>query len=119
VAEGAAAAAAAVVVAAVGGADAMALATPPGGGAQSACDAAYNHASRHRAELAASASCGCFYCFRLFTFGSIARWKDDGQTALCPKCGIDAVLGDASGFPVTDKFLRTMHRHWFTMNAKR
>jgi hypothetical protein len=35
-------------------------------------------------------------------------------TALCPRCGIDSVLADASGYPVTDgTFLERMQEHWF------
>jgi hypothetical protein len=82
------------------------------------CDAAHIHASGHRDELSTSAQCGCFFCFRKFAFADITRWTDKNQTALCPKCGIDAVLGDASGFPIDDRFLRRMHSHWFTMSAK-
>jgi hypothetical protein len=82
------------------------------------CDAAHVHSSAHRDELATSTSCGCFFCFRIFGYKEIDRWIDGNQTALCPKCGIDAVLGDASGFPIGDAFLRRMHRHWFTMHTK-
>jgi hypothetical protein len=85
----------------------------------SAWDAAHIHASAHRGELAASAACGCYFCFRIFKYATIVRWTDGNQTALCPHCGIDAVLGDASGFPVVDTFLRQMHRYWFTMHSKR
>jgi hypothetical protein len=36
------------------------------------------------------------------------------ETALCPKCNIDAVIGSASGYPVTDKgFLQTMYGFYF------
>ena len=44
-------------------------------------------------------------------------WVDvvDGVavTALCPMCHIDAVIGDASGFPIEVSFLTAMHRRWF------
>jgi hypothetical protein len=36
-----------------------------------------------------------------------------GQTALCPKCGIDSVLGDACGYPLTEDLLSRMHQYWF------
>ena len=35
------------------------------------------------------------------------------QTALCPKCEIDSVIGSASEFPITKDFLERMHAHWF------
>ena len=95
----------------------MSLTIAPG--TNRACDAAHHHASAHRNELSNSGRCGCFFCFRTFPFGDIRRWTDNNMTALCPSCGIDAVLGDASGFPVDDAFLRMMHRYWFTMHKKR
>ena len=36
-----------------------------------------------------------------------------GQTALCPYCGIDSVIGDSSGFPTTTEFLSKMKSYWF------
>jgi acetone carboxylase gamma subunit len=36
-----------------------------------------------------------------------------GTTALCPYCGIDSVIGDKSGFPITKEFLEKMYQHWF------
>ena len=57
--------------------------------------------------------CGCFYCMAAFPPSEIADWIDEGKTALCPKCGIDAVIGSASGFPVERGFLRRMRRYWF------
>jgi hypothetical protein len=39
---------------------------------------------------------------------------DDGSCAVCPRCGIDSVIGDASGLPVAEPaFLDEMNRHWF------
>ena len=28
-------------------------------------------------------------------------------------CGLDAVIGESSGFPITDKFLQEMKQFWF------
>ena len=79
---------------------------------------AYHHSSDHRAEVLASSRCGCFYCFAVYQPSDIDWWIDEdangvGQTAMCPKCGIDSVLGDKSGFPLTKEFLDKMHDHWF------
>lgn len=80
--------------------------------------AARDRASCHRAELTASAMCGCFYCCTEFEPDQIREWVDQdaqgvGQTALCPSCGVDAVIGSASGYPLTQAFLQQMHGHWF------
>ncbi len=35
------------------------------------------------------------------------------QTAICPRCGIDSVIGDKSGFALTPTFLAEMKKAWF------
>ena len=78
---------------------------------------AHRHSIRHREEVLVSGHCGCFYCCATFPPSAIADWTDEwqgvGQTALCPHCGIDSVIGSASGYPVTAEFLTAMKAHWF------
>ena len=78
---------------------------------------AHRHAMRHRAEVLASAVCGCFYCGATFPPTAITEWVDPwestGQTALCPTCGIDSVIGSESGYPLTPEFLAAMKAQWF------
>ena len=74
---------------------------------------AHRHSIRHRTEIEASATCGCFYCLETFPPSVVEVWVDAGATALCPSCGIDSVIGDRSGYPVTTDFLARMRRHWF------
>lgn len=79
--------------------------------------AAHKKSSFHRKELYESNLCGCFYCQMVYKPNEIEEWtdgNDEDQTALCPKCGIDSVIGSASGYPVEDKeFLKAMHKRWF------
>jgi len=56
---------------------------------------------------------GAFYCLEVFPPSEIEDWTDDGDTALCPKCGIDSVLGSISGYPIERQFLKKMHDQWF------
>ncbi|MPT10094.1 MAG: cytoplasmic protein [Comamonas sp.] len=75
---------------------------------------AHRHSSRHRSEIEASDLCGCFYCLETYSPSAITEWIDEGDgTALCPKCGIDAVLGSASSAQINTRFLRSMHKKWF------
>jgi hypothetical protein len=72
----------------------------------------------HREQVMQSETCGCFYCLERFPPTEIADWCDEdtagvGQTALCPRCGIDSVIGSVSGFPITAEFLKEMNRRWF------
>jgi hypothetical protein len=74
---------------------------------------AHGHSANHRAELLASELCGCFYCLATFAPAAIVEWVDDDTTALCPRCGIDSVLGSKSGHPLTHQALSQMQRTWF------
>lgn len=79
---------------------------------------AHKHSSRHRAEIEMSARCGCFFCFRTFPSTDIKAWTDANQTALCPRCGVDSVIGSASKHRLDDAFLRQMHTHFFSSARK-
>jgi hypothetical protein len=78
---------------------------------------AHKNCFHNRDEILKSHLCGCFYCLRTFAPTEILEWVDKvegvAQTALCPMCGIDSVIGSASGFPITVDFLKRMNQHWF------
>lgn len=76
---------------------------------------AHKHCIENRVEVEASVLCGCFYCMSIYPPSEIEGWIDDQEalTADCPRCGIDAVIGSASGFPITSEFLNVMNEHWF------
>jgi hypothetical protein len=74
---------------------------------------AHKKCMRHRAEIESSKHCGCFYCIEIFSPSQIVEWTDDDQTALCPACGIDSVIGDGSGLQITKAFLTEMRIAWF------
>jgi hypothetical protein len=76
---------------------------------------AHKHCMENRAEIEASVLCGCFYCMSIYPPSDIVDWIDDKEslTADCPRCGIDAVIGSASGFPITSEFLNLMNEHRF------
>jgi hypothetical protein len=79
---------------------------------------AHSHCSNHRIEVEASEMCGCFYCCSMFNPKEIKEWVDEnaqgvGQTAMCPRCGIDSVIGSSAGFPIQPEFLATMKSFWF------
>ena len=75
--------------------------------------AAHKTSSKHRQLLSESETCGCFYCLDTFDYQNIDTWCDDRNTAICPSCGIDSVIGAASGYPITEEFLTAMKKHWF------
>lgn len=78
---------------------------------------AHQFSIRHRSAILKSEVCGCFYCLKLFKSSEIKKWIDVedtvGQTAVCPECGIDSVIGSGSGIEITPKLLREMKQYWF------
>ena len=82
-------------------------------------DKAHKLSMMHRGQIMESSLCGCFYCLYIFPKEEIEEWidsesKPEGETALCPKCGIDAVIGDKSGFDISKEFLTHMNLYWFS-----
>ena len=81
-------------------------------------ESAHRSSSGHRAEVLGSELCGCFYCRQTFRPTEIEDWVDEvydvGTTALCPRCGVDSVIGSGSGVALTPEFLREMHNYWFS-----
>lgn len=47
----------------------------------------------HRESLLASEFGACYDCLYEFKPSEIRAWCDDGNTALCPRCGLDFVIG--------------------------
>ena len=77
---------------------------------------AHTFSSCHRDALEKDKLCGCFYCLEIFSPTLITEWVNDksGDTAICPYCNIDSIIGQSSGFPITKEFLLGMHHTWFS-----
>ena len=75
---------------------------------------AHKYSINHRSKILKDEKCGCFYCLQIFSPTEIIEWIDDESgTAICPYCGIDAIIGESSGFPITEEFLLKMKNYWF------
>lgn len=82
--------------------------------------AAHKKSTYNKVTLAKSKVAACFYCLRRFAPIDITGWIYCGETALCPHCEIDAVIGDATGYPIEDDaFLARMHAYWFSTGPAR
>ena len=65
-------------------------------------------------QIEKSEKCGCFSCCEIFSPSEITDYlPDEPPTAECPFCHTDSVIGDASGFPITQDFLKKMKKRWF------
>ncbi len=76
-------------------------------------NAAHRCSIGHREQVLRSERCGCFCCCSIFAPAEIEEWVDNDQTALCPHCGINAVIGSASGYPIEVGFMRLMEARFF------
>lgn len=86
---------------------------------------AHRHTTDNRSELEASTLCGCCSCLEIFPADEVIAWSGldmsnfenpdsaTAETALCPRCGNEALIGDKSGFPIQPDFLSRMNQAWF------
>ncbi len=66
----------------------------------------------NKETVLASKIVGCYHCLKHYASTNISNFVENN--AICVYCGVDAVIGDRSGLPVTDeKFLQKMHLHHF------
>jgi hypothetical protein len=70
-----------------------------------------------RQEILAADVCGCYYCLSTFAPSTIEEWTDFdhngvGRTALCPQCGVDAVIPSHPSRRITPE-LRRLHDDGF------
>ncbi len=68
--------------------------------------------------LEKSKKCACFCCNNIFLPEEIEKWCDDNNTALCPYCQVDSVIGDAAGYPLSEDFIIQMNLYWFGLSDK-
>ena len=83
--------------------------------AKNSLSKAHKYSINHKSTLINDSFCGCFHCLKIFNPNEITRWVKDSLdgTAMCPYCGIDSVIGESSGFPITKDFLLKMRKRWF------
>lgn len=60
-----------------------------------------------------SNNAGCYYCCKIFESKSVINYTDEGETALCPHCGIDAVIFDCTNFQMNVENLQKAKKYWF------
>ena len=78
----------------------------------------HTHCTANREEIEASSRCACFYCQEVFRATEVKDYivepsMDYKETALCPRCGADTILGDAAGIPFYKELIEKLHHHYF------
>lgn len=75
---------------------------------------AHKYSINNKEQLIKDKKCGCFYCLKIFNPKEIKEWiEDKTETAMCPYCGLDSIIGESSGYPITKEFLNEMREYWF------
>lgn len=64
----------------------------------------------NRSAIGDAEHASCFFCIRVFPSSAVTEWTDNGTTALCPNCEVDALL---PGKHSTED-LAAMCERWFT-----
>ncbi len=74
----------------------------------------------NESQILESDSCTCFYCGHTFnpkdeeSLYWITESAGREKTLQCPMCGIDCLIGNASGFPIHDpEFITIFTESWF------
>ena len=73
----------------------------------------HTYASHNKKLIDTADKCYCFYCKSSMQKDEIKNYIDDGQTALCPKCEIDAIIPDSIEDTVDEQMISEMNEYWF------
>lgn len=74
------------------------------------------HSIRNKKEILNSNIVCCYYCKTIYNACDQYSYINDGDedTALCIKCGVDSIIGDASTYPISDRnFISHIHFYAF------
>jgi hypothetical protein len=77
------------------------------------------HVKHNEQEILGSETCGCLGCMTTFKPDEVRDWREEladpehpehrsDRTGICPHCGDALILGDRSGYQITDTFLEAM-----------
>ena len=66
----------------------------------------------NKKQVLASQTCRCANCLATFSGAEVTEFTDKGKTAICPKCGVDAVLPDCVE-GLNETLLQEIHDYWF------
>lgn len=79
---------------------------------------AYEHSRLNRRFMVSGAGCRCFHCLHAFAAEQVTQWVDNGETALCPNCGVDAVLSGQADC-LSEELIGELHGAYFDGPSKK
>ena len=71
--------------------------------------------SKNKEAITKSHLAGCFFCCTMYEATAVVEYAvehDKTETAICPICGVDSVIGDAST-TLNKEMLQSMCSTWF------
>lgn len=71
------------------------------------------YATYNKNLVAKAEQCHCFRCGTTVESRKVEQYADEGQTALCPNCGVAALLPDSIEEALDERILSEMHEYWF------
>ncbi len=82
----------------------------------------HRYCSHHRPLLEQSSQAGCMHCGATFEPSEIREWvcdgvgsepSEEGETARCPRCGVESVLPSAAPVTLDPRLLSALQSYWF------
>lgn len=75
----------------------------------------FAHTVGNDLEILHSEKCSCIFCRHTINARDVQDWISDdrGVTAICPECGMDALVGDASGYHFDHETLKDLNLAFF------
>lgn len=72
-----------------------------------------DHVHDNEFEIIASKECGCIECGKTFSARAVTSWAKSGNglSAICPNCGFEGVVGDASGLSIDPEDIADMRKY--------
>ena len=70
------------------------------------------YSKNNKTYIENSDKCACYFCLNTFSPQEIEEWTDNGQTAICPKCKVDSVVGDSTT-NLDKQFIEKASKYWF------
>lgn len=70
-------------------------------------------AMKNKSIINLSNQVGCFHCEKIVDKTKIENYTDSGQTAICPLCNVDSLIGDACGFEINEQILSQANKFWY------
>jgi len=87
----------------------------------------HSHSIDNAKEILESEYYGCFSCVEVHTVDEGMKAQAEysllhpvtnpsgliESTVFCPKCMIDSIIGDATGYKITHELMSELEKHWF------